>query len=91
MLLRRHRDTDSYAELRRRMIRSTELALLVGMRFPEHTQRIPIMEVGKGRFHPTYAARFWQDVLGTYEAELTVLKEASTALLDRGAPRGYRL
>jgi len=59
--------------LRARMIRETELALLVGLQFPERTVRIPTLEVGKGTFRPVFAARFWQQTLG--------LKAASAARL----------
>ncbi len=53
-----------FGALRRRMIAETELALLVGLRFPDRSPRIPTMEVGTGRFHPDFAAQFWSETLG---------------------------
>jgi len=46
------------------MLRETELALLVGLESPHQAVRIPTIEVGKGRFHPLFAARFWEQALG---------------------------
>jgi|GEM_PF-1591289 len=51
--------------MRLRMIRETEIALAIGLRFPDRAIRIPTMEVGVGSFDPTYADRFWADVLET--------------------------
>ncbi|MGB2987459.1 MAG: hypothetical protein WBE26_16465 [Phycisphaerae bacterium] len=55
---------DRFGALRKRMIAETELALLVGLRFPERVPRIPRVEVGKGTFHPEFAAQFWSETLG---------------------------
>ena len=74
MRLLRLRITKGYAEMRRRMIEETELALFIGLCFPERVQRIPTMEVGGARFHPTFAARFWQDVLDLDEPEIALLR-----------------
>jgi len=54
----------SYDELRKRIMRETEAAILIGLRFPERTCRIPIVEVGKGTFSRRFADEFWQAVLG---------------------------
>jgi hypothetical protein len=48
--------------MRRRMIRETEFALLVGLS-SKRTPRIPAIEVGRGSFTRTYAAAFWEQVL----------------------------
>lgn len=50
-------------EQARRMIRETELALLVGLRHPKHATRIPTIEVGTGAFDSRFADRFWNEVL----------------------------
>jgi len=55
--------TESYEDMRRRMIHETEIALLYGMRFPDRMIRIPTIEVGRGEFHPEFAAQFWNHVL----------------------------
>ena len=60
----RRRGVSSFDTLRRRMLAETELALLIGMRFPHCAQRIPTIVVGRGVFHPDYARRFWSDTLG---------------------------
>lgn len=67
---------DSYAKMRRRMLDETELALYIGLRFPERMRPIPIMEVGAARFHPSFVAAFWEDVLDLDETDLAVLAEA---------------
>lgn len=54
----------SYDAIRRRMIGETELALMIGLRFPDLSRRIPTMEVGTGRFHPRFARQFWSEALG---------------------------
>ena len=60
---------DVYAALRKRIIHETELALALGLQFPERMPRIPTVEVGNGEFHPAFAAQYWQEVLGMDEAE----------------------
>jgi len=61
---------DKFGALRKRMIAETELALLVGLRFPERAPRIPAMRVGTGTFRPEFAARFWAEALGIDMTEL---------------------
>ena len=68
---RRRFQRNVYATLRRRIIRETEVALALGLKFPDRNPRIPVVEVGKGVFHPTFAARYWRDVLGMDEDEFT--------------------
>ena len=51
--------------LRRRLVRETEAALLYGLRFPDRVERIPTVEVGRSRFDPAFAARWWTETLGT--------------------------
>ena len=46
-----------------------ELALTIGLQFPERMPRIPTVEVGKGEFHPAFATQYWRGVLGMDEAE----------------------
>lgn len=55
---------DPLAALRKRLIAETELALLIGLRFPDRMKRIPTMGAGPGRFHPDFAAGFWREALG---------------------------
>ncbi len=67
---------DKYAALRKRMIRETEIALLIGFRFPKRMPRIPTVEVGHGRFQPDFADQFWQDALELSDAEIDKLKQS---------------
>jgi len=57
------RQTESYDEMRRRLIHETEVALLYGLRFPDRSISIPTIEVGKGEFSPVFARHFWNHVL----------------------------
>ena len=75
MRLRRFR-VDSFDVLRKRMIAETELALLIGLRFPDRMPRIPTMEVGSGRFHPDFAAQYWSQTLDVDVGELEALEKA---------------
>jgi hypothetical protein len=51
------------------MIAETELALLIGLRFPERMPRIPTVEAGKETFPTELAARFWAEALGIDAAD----------------------
>ena len=63
-MIRIHKLKDQvYDRIRRRMIRETEIALIVGFMYPDRAIRIPTLEIGCGRFHPDYAARFWSELL----------------------------
>jgi hypothetical protein len=59
---------NKYGELRKRLIRETELGLLIGLRFPERIPRIPTVQVGKGSFDPVFAQMFWEETLGDMSA-----------------------
>jgi hypothetical protein len=78
---------NSYAAMRRRMIAETELAVLIGLRFPDRMPRIPMMEVGRGSFHPKFAADFWAEALGIDAGELAALEAAygQSDLMSRAA------
>ncbi len=67
---------DFYAAMRRRMIAETELAVLIGLRFPDRMPRIPTMEVGRDMFRPKFAADFWAEALGIDAGGLTALEAA---------------
>ncbi len=58
-----------HAAMRSRLIQETELALTMGILFPETVRRIPTVEAGKGVFKPAYAMRFWQEALQLDEAD----------------------
>lgn len=60
---------DTFAAMRRRIIRETETALTIGLLSPSSTPRIPIIEVGAGVFDPVFAARYWNAVLELDEAD----------------------
>jgi len=66
MFFRRRPET--YEQMRQRLIRETELGLLIGLRRPDQAPRIPAKEVGKGGFDPRYAEAFWNEVLGDVSA-----------------------
>jgi len=53
-----------YADLRERLIKETELALFIGLRFPQRVPRIPAIEVGGRSFDPDFAQEFWDSLLG---------------------------
>ena len=53
--------------VRLRIIHETEAALYYGLHFPDRAVRIPTVEVGRARFDPVFAARFWGETLGIEE------------------------
>lgn len=59
-----------------RLIAETELALLVGLRFPKRMPRIPTIKLGAGEFDPEFSLRFWSEALGVDAAELTSLNNS---------------
>jgi len=61
---RRRTRTTELDVTRRRMIIETEIGLLIGLRFPERTPRIPTVHVGSGSFDPRFARAFWEEALG---------------------------
>lgn len=62
MFLRR-RAILSLDRWRRRLIRETETALVVGLLHPERNPRIPTIMVGVGEFDSRWAQRWWNSVL----------------------------
>ncbi len=54
----------SHVDLRQRLIRETELALYIGLRFPERVPRIPFVKIGTGSFDPQVAEEYWENMLG---------------------------
>jgi hypothetical protein len=75
---------DPATAFRRKLIAETELAILIGLTFPDRAARIPRIEVGKGGFGPRFSAQFWAGALGVDVEELRDL-EASLASLHAGA------
>ena len=76
---------DSFDTVRRRMIAETELALLIGLRFPERSRRIPTIEAGRGVFHRRVAEQFWSEALGIDLSELaTICSHESTDAASSG-------
>lgn len=73
--------SDSYAAMRRRMIRETEFALLVGLS-SKRTPRIPAVEVGRASFSRTFAAAFWEQVLEISPADRERLQAVFAARID---------
>ena len=63
---------DPFTVMRKRMLRETEVALLYGLRFPNRIPRIPVMEVGRGEWHPLFAERFWREALGIDDCGLGI-------------------
>jgi len=81
---------DAYLALRRRLIRETEVALAIGLAFPERTVRIPIVEAGNGVFRREFASRFWQDALDIDKGELAVYANRMSRLDDWRLPHTPR-
>lgn len=77
---------NGYQELRKRIIRETELALLAGLIDPQPFQRIPFMEVGRGRFEPSYATWFWAAALGLDPAQVQT-QRGPYSTTSRGSDR----
>jgi hypothetical protein len=55
---------ESWGVIRARMLRETELFLEDAFNHPEHQMRIPVIEVGAGRFTRMFAQLFWSQLLG---------------------------
>ncbi len=83
MFFRRRRET--LQQMRQRLIRETELALLIGLRRPDHAPRIPAKEVGSGGFDPAFAEAFWSGILG----DVTELAAHGRYLEEIRAERRY--
>ena len=56
---------ESWAVLRRRMLRETEAFLEKALRHPEQQVMIPAVPVGQAAFPRGYAQLFWSQVLGS--------------------------
>lgn len=56
---------ESWAVLRARMLRETEVFLEEGLQHPERAIIIPAVPVGKARFPRGFAHLFWSQVLAT--------------------------
>jgi len=56
---------ESWAALRRRMLRETEVFLEEGLRRGDREYVIPAIRVGAGTFPAGLAEAFWSRVLGT--------------------------
>ena len=74
---------DAYEVMRRRMRRETEVAILYGLRFPEHVPSIPKVEVGKGTFTREFSSCFWSETLGLPYPEF-ISKDRLEQLLRQG-------
>ncbi len=68
MFLRR-RAILSLDRWRRKLIRETETALVLGFLNPERNPRIPTLLVGVGEFDPRWAQRWWNSVLELEEGQ----------------------
>lgn len=55
--------TETYEELRARLVEETSAYLTECLRHPEYATRIPTIQAGSGRFPPSFAAAFWSDLL----------------------------
>ena len=55
--------TETYEQLRARMISETSEYLTECLRRPELAPRIPMIETGTGTFPPSMAKAFWDSVL----------------------------
>jgi hypothetical protein len=59
----RRRRSESYEQLRARMIAETSAYLTECLRHPELTVRIPMIPADSDRFPPSFAMSFWDPVL----------------------------
>lgn len=54
---------ESYEEMRQRLIAETSAYITECLLHPEYAARIPVVAVGKGRFPPSFAISFWEELL----------------------------
>ena len=73
---------DVFVALRRRMIRETEIALLVGFVYPDRARRIPTVEVGHDTFEPSFATQFWREALELNDDEVDMLERTAVGASD---------
>lgn len=77
---RLRRGVDPLAAFRRKLIAETELAILIGLTFPDRAPRIPRIEVGTGSFARRFSVQFWADTLGMAPDELRAVDSALAEL-----------
>ena len=54
---------ETYEEMRQRLIAETSAYITECLLHPEYAARIPVVQAGKGRFPPSFAASFWEGLL----------------------------
>ncbi|MFO0838678.1 MAG: hypothetical protein U1D55_09110 [Phycisphaerae bacterium] len=62
-LLRIKRRTESWEQVRARMLAETAQFISECLRHPELAVRIPTIPAGSGRFPPSLTAAFWEPLL----------------------------
>jgi len=60
-----HRKLPSWEDLRRRMLRETEVFLEEGLASPDRQVVIPVVRVGEAEFVRGFADLFWAGILGS--------------------------
>lgn len=60
--LGKHR-TESWEEMRVRLVAETSLFLTEALQHPELAVRIPMIPAGSGRFPPSLTRAFWEQLL----------------------------
>ena len=63
MQLRRGERTETWEELRDRLVAETSAFLTEGLRHPELVVRIPMIPADSARFPPSLTGAFWDAVL----------------------------
>lgn len=61
----KRRHTETWEELRARLVAETSEFLTECLRHPELAVRIPVIQAGTGRFPPSLTPAFWEPVLFT--------------------------
>ena len=61
--IRRFLRTESYEEMRARLVNETSVWITECLRHPELASRIPVIQAGKGRFPPSLTRTFWEPLL----------------------------
>lgn len=59
----REQRAENYEEMRSRLIAETSAFITECLMHPEYAARIPVVQAGKGRFPPSFAASFWDALL----------------------------
>jgi len=54
--------TETYEQLRARMLQETAAYISACLRHPELAVRIPVIPAGKGRFPPSFSEAFWEPI-----------------------------